>query len=119
VLRPGIREKFARDIQTYEWAAAQVEGMGGEAARLRPRLVIETFKRWTARELDLRRGLRDLRAGDHRLLAADAAAAAPRLRDGIGQRGEKRDGDENEEKGVSVVAGHAGAGCHLCSIAAT
>ena len=29
--------------------------MGGEAARLRPRLIIETFKRWTARELDLRR----------------------------------------------------------------
>src|SRR3546814_9217319 len=29
--------------------------MSGEAARLRPRLVIATFKRWTARELDLRR----------------------------------------------------------------
>ena len=29
--------------------------MGGELSRLRPRLVIETFKRWTARELDLRR----------------------------------------------------------------
>ena len=27
----------------------------GEAMRLRPRLVIETFARWTARELDLRR----------------------------------------------------------------
>src|SRR3546814_11350341 len=39
----------------YEWAAAQVEAMGGEAARLRPRLVIATFKQWTARELDLRR----------------------------------------------------------------
>lgn len=55
VLRPGIESEFARAIDTYEWAAAQVEGMGGEAARLRPRLVIETFKRWTARELDLRR----------------------------------------------------------------
>lgn len=55
VLRPGIENDFARAIDTYEWAAAQVEGMGGEAARLRPRLVIETFKRWTARELDLRR----------------------------------------------------------------
>jgi ubiquinone biosynthesis protein len=29
--------------------------MGGEAARLRPRLVIANFKRWTLRELDLRR----------------------------------------------------------------
>jgi len=55
VLRPGIRERFARDIQTYEWAAAHVEAMGGEAARLRPRLVIANFKRWTNRELDLRR----------------------------------------------------------------
>jgi ubiquinone biosynthesis protein len=55
VLRPGIEAEFARAIDTYEWAAAQVEGMGGEPARLRPRLIIETFKRWTARELDLRR----------------------------------------------------------------
>ncbi|MHA6332741.1 2-polyprenylphenol 6-hydroxylase [Qipengyuania sp. CAU 1752] len=55
VLRPGIREQFARDIQTYEWAAAHVEAMGGEAARLRPRLTIANFKRWTNSELDLRR----------------------------------------------------------------
>ena len=55
VLRPGIETEFAKAIDTYEWAAAQLEGLGGEASRLRPRLVIETFKRWTARELDLRR----------------------------------------------------------------
>ena len=55
VLRPGVEEEFTRAIDTYEWAAAQVEAMGGELARLRPRLVIATFKRWTARELDLRR----------------------------------------------------------------
>lgn len=55
VLRPGIVTEFNRDIETYEWAAAQVEAMGGEAQRLRPRLVIESFKRWTMRELDLRR----------------------------------------------------------------
>jgi ubiquinone biosynthesis protein len=55
VLRPGIRERFARDIATYEWAAAHLEAMGGEAARLRPRLTIANFKRWTNRELDLRR----------------------------------------------------------------
>ncbi len=55
VLRPGIREKFGRDIETYEWAAAHFEALGGEAARLRPRLTIANFKRWTARELDLRR----------------------------------------------------------------
>ncbi len=55
VMRPGIREKLARDINTYEWAAAHLEALGGEASRLRPRLVIANFKRWTARELDLRR----------------------------------------------------------------
>ncbi len=55
VLRPGVEEEFARAIDTYQWAAAQIEGLGGELSRLRPRLVIETFKRWTARELDLRR----------------------------------------------------------------
>jgi len=55
VLRPGIRERFTRDIETYEWAAAHLEQLGGEASRLRPRLVIANLKRWTARELDLRR----------------------------------------------------------------
>ena len=54
VLRPRIEEDFAAAIETYEWAAAQVEAMGGEAARLRPRLVVETFRQWTQRELDLR-----------------------------------------------------------------
>lgn len=55
VLRPGIAKKFAADIETYEWAAAHLEALGGEAARLRPRLVIANLKRWTMRELDLRR----------------------------------------------------------------
>lgn len=55
VLRPGIREQFAADITTYEWAAAHLEALGGEASRLRPRLIIANFKRWTHRELDLRR----------------------------------------------------------------
>jgi ubiquinone biosynthesis protein len=54
VLRPHIEEDFAAAIETYEWAAAQVEAMGGEAARLRPRLVVATFRQWTHRELDLR-----------------------------------------------------------------
>jgi ubiquinone biosynthesis protein len=55
VLRPGIRKRFARDIDTYEWAAAHLEALGGEARRLRPRLTIANFKRWTNSELDLRR----------------------------------------------------------------
>ena len=55
VLRPGIEEEFARAIETYEWAAAHVELLGGEAERLRPRMVIAHFKQWTRRELDLQR----------------------------------------------------------------
>ena len=55
VLRPGIEEEFARAMETYEWAAAHVELLGGEAERLRPRLVIAHFKQWTRRELDLQR----------------------------------------------------------------
>ena len=55
VLRPGIRERLARDIATYEWAAAHLEALGGEARRLRPALTIANFKRWTNSELDLRR----------------------------------------------------------------
>ena len=55
VIRPGVAEQFNRDITTYEWAAAHIEQLGGEIARLRPRLVIANMKRWTARELDLRR----------------------------------------------------------------
>jgi ubiquinone biosynthesis protein len=55
VLRPGIRERLDKDIATYEWAAAHLEALGGEARRLRPRLTIANFKRWTNRELDLRR----------------------------------------------------------------
>jgi ubiquinone biosynthesis protein len=54
VLRPGIEQTFATAIETYAWAAAQVEALGGEAARLRPRRVIESFRTWVARELDLR-----------------------------------------------------------------
>jgi ubiquinone biosynthesis protein len=55
VLRPGIEEEFAQAIDTYEWAAAHAERMGGELERLRPRLVVAHFKQWTARELDLQR----------------------------------------------------------------
>ena len=55
VLRPGVEEEFAKAIDTYEWAAAHVERYGGEAERLRPRMVVAHFRQWTARELDLQR----------------------------------------------------------------
>ena len=55
VLRPGVEQKFASDIESYEWIAAHAAARGGELARLRPREVIATFKQWTLRELDFRR----------------------------------------------------------------
>jgi len=69
VLRPGIEPAFAEAIETYEWAAIRVERLGGEAARLRPRAVIDTFKRWTEGELNLR-----LEAASASELAATMAA---------------------------------------------
>lgn len=54
ILRPGIEDLFADHISTYAWAAMKVEQLGGEAARLRPRQVIETFRHWSMRELDFR-----------------------------------------------------------------
>jgi len=71
VLRPGIRERFGRDIDTYEWAAAHLERLGGEVARLRPRLVIANLKRWTARELDLRREAASASELDEHMAAVD------------------------------------------------
>ena len=55
VLRPGVEDDFKRAIDTYQWAAAQLEGMSREAARLRPRLTVENFRRWTLRELNFMR----------------------------------------------------------------
>jgi ubiquinone biosynthesis protein len=54
ILRPNIERQMAAHIETYQWLAAKLEAMGGEAARLRPRLIIETFRTWVNRELDLR-----------------------------------------------------------------
>lgn len=67
VLRPHIEEIFATAITTYYWAAARLERLGGEAARLRPRIVIDQFRQWVDRELNFR------------LEAANAAELASRL----------------------------------------
>ena len=69
VLRPHIEEDFERAIETYEWLAVRVERMGGEFARLRPRAIIAYFRKWTARELNLR-----MEAASASELAGDMAA---------------------------------------------
>jgi ubiquinone biosynthesis protein len=55
ILRPGVEQAFSEALATYAWAAARLERMGGEFARLRPMVVVETFRQWTLAELDLRR----------------------------------------------------------------
>lgn len=54
VLRPNIEADIRSALQTYAWGAARLERLGGEATRLRPRQVIESFRNWVMRELDLR-----------------------------------------------------------------
>ncbi|MCW2383119.1 MULTISPECIES: 2-polyprenylphenol 6-hydroxylase [unclassified Sphingobium] len=109
VLRPGIRERFNRDIDTYEWAAAHLEQLGGEASRLRPRLVVANLKRWTARELDLRREA----ASASEL--AEAMSAVPRYRipqidwdrtNGRVMTLEWIDGIKISDRAALVAAGH-------------
>ena len=74
VLRPGVEAAFGEALASYAWAAERLEGFGGEFARLRPRIVIETFRQWTFTELDLRR------EGGNASELADAVRGAPGLR---------------------------------------
>ena len=109
VLRPNIEEDFARAIDTYEWAAAQVENMGGEAARLRPRLVVATFRQWTNRELDLRHegaSASELREN----LQAESGFFVPQIDWGLTSRRvltlEWIDGIKLTDRDALVAAGH-------------
>ncbi len=74
VLRPGVEDAFERALKSYAWAAARLERLGGDVARLKPRIVIESFRQWTMAELDLRR-----EAGNASELA-DAVRGEPGVR---------------------------------------
>ena len=74
LLRPGVEREFQQALQSYAWAAERLERLGGEFGRLKPRVVIETFRQWTMAELDLRR-----EAGNASELA-EAVRGAPRIR---------------------------------------
>src|SRR3712207_2432170 len=54
VMRPGVRERFARDLQAMRFAARLVERVAPDARRLRPREVVGTLARSVAIEMDLR-----------------------------------------------------------------
>jgi ubiquinone biosynthesis protein len=54
VLRPGIRRRFQRDLETFYAAARLVERIDPASRRLRPVAVVDTLARSVALEMDLR-----------------------------------------------------------------
>jgi ubiquinone biosynthesis protein len=54
VLRPGVRDRFRRDLETFFAAARLVERIDPASRRLRPVTVVATLARSVAIEMDLR-----------------------------------------------------------------
>ena len=54
VLRPGIRQRFAADLESFRFAARLLERRDAEARRLRLVEVVETMARSVEMEMDLR-----------------------------------------------------------------
>ena len=54
VLRPGVRDRFRRDLETFFAGARLIERLDPASRRLRPVTVVETLARSVAIEMDLR-----------------------------------------------------------------
>ncbi len=54
ILRPGIERRFRADLDSYYFAARQVERFHPPSRRLRPVAVVDNLKRTTDLEMDLR-----------------------------------------------------------------
>lgn len=54
ILRPGVRRRFKRDLDSYFFAARQVERFHPPSRRLRPVAVVENLARTTQLEMDFR-----------------------------------------------------------------
>jgi len=54
VLRPGIERRFRRDLDSYRFAARQIERFHPPSRRLRPVAVVETLARTVEIEMDMR-----------------------------------------------------------------
>jgi ubiquinone biosynthesis protein len=54
ILRPGIERRFRNDLDSYYFAARQIERFHAPSRRLRPVAVVDNLKRTTELELDLR-----------------------------------------------------------------
>ncbi len=54
ILRPGIEKQFRRDLESYYFAARLIERWHPPTRRLKPVAVVDTLKRSTELEMDLR-----------------------------------------------------------------
>jgi ubiquinone biosynthesis protein len=54
ILRPGVEKRFRRDLDSYYFAAQQIEKWHPPSRRLRPVAVVDTLRRTTDLEMDLR-----------------------------------------------------------------
>jgi ubiquinone biosynthesis protein len=54
VLRPGVRQRFARDLRTFYAGARFVERNAPEARRLKPVAIVDILQRTVTLEMDLR-----------------------------------------------------------------
>jgi ubiquinone biosynthesis protein len=54
VLRPGIERRFAKDLESFAFAAETIEAWHGPSRRLRPAAVVDTLAKSVAIEMDLR-----------------------------------------------------------------
>jgi ubiquinone biosynthesis protein len=54
VLRPGIEQRFRRDLDSYFFAARMIERLHAPSLRLRPVAVVDTLAKSVAIEMDLR-----------------------------------------------------------------
>ena len=54
ILRPDVEKRFKRDLDSYYFAARLIERVHPPSRRLRPSVVVDTLKRSTELEMDLR-----------------------------------------------------------------
>ncbi len=54
ILRPGVERRFRRDLDSYYFAARQIERFYSPSQRLKPVAVVDTLRRTTEIEMDLR-----------------------------------------------------------------
>lgn len=54
ILRPGVEQRFERDLATFRWLADIIERAQPAVRRLRPRAVVDTLAQTVAMEMDLR-----------------------------------------------------------------